>query len=228
MVKKKTTFIDKEVKDLNKILSGQMALKEKKEEILKAKKEAIKKQRELLNKGIESGDVKVEGFRQNKKIVQKIKLFEWSSPIRVAFNFEKKNFLIVVSLCLIFIFYLAILGNYILMFAIISFLFLIYVAGTTKPVNVTHSITARGVETMDILYEWYVLESFFFTKKKNQHILVLETNLRFPNRLILLFKKKDKDSLFLLLQDQVLYKDIKNQNFTEKLSLGEYIPLEKV
>ena len=225
---KKKSSVSKEIMDLGKILSGEMALKEKEEEILKLKKKAIEEQKKKIREGLKSGEVKVKDLKKNKKVVQKIKLFEWESPIRVPFAFEIKSFLVIVALCLFFILFLAILGHYLLMFAIIALLFLIYVAGTTKPINVKHQITARGVETLDTLYEWYMLENFYFTKKKGHHILLLETKLRFPGQLFIIIEKKDMETIFLLLQDQLLYKDIKKQSSWEKMNFGEYIPLEKL
>ncbi len=230
MAKKSTSKKKKnsEIEDLGAILSGEMELREKKSKILKEKKKAVEEQKKKIREGIRDGNLKIKDFKKNKDVVQKIKLFEWEAPIRVPFEFEKKNFLVVVAICLVFILYLAVLGHYLLMFAIISFLFLVYVAGTTKPVDVKHVITARGIETMDVLYEWYVMENFFFSKKKGQYMLIVDTNLRMPSRLILLVNKDDLPTVFLLLQDQLLYKDIKKQNKLEMLSIGEYIPLEKI
>jgi len=225
---KEKTRISRELSDLGKILSGEMALREKEEKLLKMKKKAIEEQKKKIRDGLKSGDIKVKDLRKNKKVVQKIKLFEWDAPIRVPFNFEMRNFLTIVAVCLFFVLFLAILGHYFLMFAIMSFLFLVYVAGTTKPVNVKHTITAKGVETLDVLYEWYMLNSFFFTKKKGKYILILETQLRFPAQLFLLCSKKDIGTIFLLLQDQLLYKDIKKQSSWSKMNIGEYIPLEKL
>jgi hypothetical protein len=37
-----------------------------------------------------------------------------------------------------------------------------------------------------------------------------------------------KRQIFVLLQDKLLYKDIRKQGKLEKLNFGEYIPLEKV
>ena len=228
MVKTKEKLVSKELSDLGKILSGEMALKEKEEEILKLKKKAIEEQRKKIREGLKSGEIKMKDLKKNKKVIQKIKLFEWESPIRVPFSFDMKHFLTIVAVCLFFILFLAILGHYFLMFAIISFLFLVYVAGTTRPVNVKHMITARGVETLDVLYEWYMLDQFFFTTKKGKNLLILETNLRFPSQLFILINKKDMATIFLLLQDQLLYKDVKKQSNWQKMNFGEYIPLEKI
>ncbi len=226
--KKQKGSFAKEITDLGKILSGEMALKKKEEEILKMKKKAIQEQKKKIRDGLKSGDVKLEDLKKNKKVVQKIKLFEWESPIRVPFSFEMKNFLVIVAVCLLFILFLAVLGHYVLMFAIMSLLFFIYVAGTTKPVKVKHTITAKGIETMGVLYEWYVLENFFFTKKKGKYILLLDTKLRLPSQLFILCSKKEMTTIFLLLQDQLLYKDVKKQSSLEKMNFGEYISLEEL
>jgi hypothetical protein len=114
------------------------------------------------------------------------------------------------------------------MVAIMSVLFLLYVAGTTKPVKITHKITARGIDTGAKLYEWFMLKSFYFTKKEDQILLLVETNLNFPGVLTFLVNDKDKEPIFVLLQDKLLYKDIRKWKWLDKLSYGEYIPLEEV
>jgi hypothetical protein len=112
--------------------------------------------------------------------------------------------------------------------SIIALLFVIYVLGTTKPQIVKHKITARGFDTGGKLYEWYLLKNFYFTKKGDQLMLLVETSLRFPAMLIFLVDEKDKEAIFVLLQDKLLYKDIRKQGSLEKINYGEYIPLEKI
>ena len=112
--------------------------------------------------------------------------------------------------------------------AIIALLFLIYVLGTTKPQKVTHQITARGIDTGNKLYEWYIMKSFYFTKKQDQLFLIVDTKLNLPGALLFLLSEKDKDAIFVLLQEKLLYKDIRKQGWLEKLNFGEYIPLERV
>jgi hypothetical protein len=136
--------------------------------------------------------------------------------------------LIIVALILLFILYLAILGHYFLMGVMIALVFFIYVAGATEPIKTTHLIMARGVESFDKLYEWFMLDCFYFTVKNGHHMLIIETKLRFPSKLILLLDEKERSPLFVLLQDKLLYKDLRNRNFIEKATFGEYVPLEKI
>ncbi|MFA7628171.1 MAG: hypothetical protein WCY37_02010 [Candidatus Dojkabacteria bacterium] len=211
------------------IVSGEKTLREKQEKINKAKIEAKKAQKQKRREEIVNEDVKLEeDVVPKEKIIQNIKLFEWTAPDRTPVKFEKKSFLIIIVMTLLFSLYLAIMKHYLLMVAIMSILFLLYVAGTTKPVKITHKITARGIDTGAKLYEWYMLKSFYFTKKEDQILLLVETNLNFPGVLTFLVNDNDKDPIFVLLQDKLLYKDIRKWKWLDKLSYGEYIPLEKV
>ncbi len=104
---------------------------------------------------------------QKKEVVQNIKLFEWEAPERYQIKLNSKGFKIILVLSLAFIVLLAILGKYFLIAAIISVLFVLYAAGTTKPLIANHKITKRGIDTTNELYEWYMLDSFFSQRKRS-------------------------------------------------------------
>ncbi len=218
--------LDKEIGKFVDIISGEKALRKQEEKLKEEKRIAKENQKNSRREGIVKGKIKLEEEEKETKVVQNIKLFEWKAPDRYEFNYESKTFLIVVALSLCFILLLAILGHYFMMAAVISMLFFIYVAGTTKPITVTHKITARGVDSIGKLYEWYMLDSFYFTKRKDVSFLLVETRLSWPGMLIMIIDEKDRDALFVLLEKKLLYKDIKKQGRFDKMSYGEYIPLE--
>lgn len=221
--------INSDLTKIAEIISGEMALKKKQEKLKKMKKEAIEKQKSMKREDIIEENVKLEeNPSQPKKVVQNIKLFEWEAPDRYEYSFNDKSFIVIIAISLVLILFLAILHKYFLMGALISFLFFLYVVFSTKPMIIKHKITARGIDFNNKLYEWYLFDNFYFTKRKNQNFLIVNTKLRFPTSLIMLLDEKDRLPLFLLLQEYVLYKDIKKQGRLEKMSLGEYIPLEKV
>lgn len=227
--KKKETKLEGDLEKIAEIISGEKSLKKRKEKLLKMKEEALKIQKDEKRKKVIEKEVRLEEDNlQPKKVVQNIKLFEWEAPDRYEYTFKDKSFLIIIAISLVLILFLAILGKYFLMAAIISLLFFVYVVFTTKPIKVTHKITARGVEFNDKLYEWFLLDSFFFTKRNNQNFLIIETKLRFPSTLIFLLEESDRLPIFLLLQEFVLYKDVKKQGRLDKMNFGEYIPLEEV
>lgn len=223
--------MNKELDDLVKIISGEMALEKKEKVLEKAKKQAVEQEKNERRRKVVKREVVLEKdplAEEEKKVVQNIKLFEWEAPDRYELAYSTKYFMIIVALSLVLILLLAILGHYFLMGAIIAMLFLIYVLGTTKPQKVTHQITARGIDTGNKLYEWYIMKNFYFTKKGNQLFLIVDTKLNLPGALLFLLSEKDKDAIFVLLQEKLLYKDIRKQGWLEKLNFGEYIPLEKV
>lgn len=223
------TNIDKDLENISKIISSELEAKKKEDKLRKLKEKAIHAQKDEERRKIITKEVELEEDpSQPKKVVQNIKLYEWSAVDRIDFKFDNKTFIIVVALSLILILFLAILGKFLLMGSLISLLFFIYVLGTTKPEKIVNRITARGIEFNDKLYEWKNFRNFYFTKRGKQHILIVETNLRFPASLILIVGKKDRLPIFLLMQEYVLYKEVKKFNRLEKMNYGEYIPLEEV
>lgn len=221
--------LSSELGDLAKILTGEMKLRMEEEEMDKIKKKAVAREKDIRRKKIIKGEEKMEKEDPSeKKVVQNIRLFEWEAPIRLKVPFNPRTYLLIVGACLLFIVFLAVLGHYGLMASIIALLFFIYTAGTIEPITVKHTITTRGIDSLGRLYEWFLLEDFWFTDKEGQNILVVGTKLRAPGRLLLLIDKKDRGAIFVLLQDKLLYRDIRKQGRVEKMSLGEYIPLEKI
>ncbi|MBI2356771.1 hypothetical protein HYV12_01845 [Candidatus Dojkabacteria bacterium] len=223
----KKTNLGQELSDIAKVLSGELQLRKREEELEKLKKKAVERQKEVRRMKVVSGENKVEA-EYEKKVVQKIKLFEWDSPMRFVQPFNPKTFLIVTGVLLLFIMYLAVLGHYGLMASIIALLFLFYVMGTTPPLTVTHQINTKGIETLGSQYEWFMLSSFWFSRKGDQFMIAVETKLRYPGRLIMLVSEKDLKALFVLLEDKLEYKDIKKWGRIETMNFGEYIPIEKI
>jgi hypothetical protein len=217
---------------LARYLTGEMSLVEEKERLDNLKKKAKERQREDAREGIrsviKSGEAVLEAEGVEKKVIQNIQLFKWTAPVRIKFLFEFKSFLAIVSLILLFILYLAILGHYTLMVVMIALVFFLYVGGAIEPLQTTHKITARGIETFDKLYEWFLLENFWFAVKNGQQMLIVETKLRYPTKLIMLLDEKERAVLFTLLQDKVLYKDVRKQGIVDKATYGEYVPLESI
>ncbi len=226
-MKKKT--LKNEFSDILDIISGEMSLREREEKIQKLKEDAVKKKKAEKRKKIAQKDIVLEESDiPTKKVIQNIKLFEWEAPDRHSFKFEEKTFYIVLAVSMFFILFLAILGNYFLMACVIAVLFFIYVDGTNKPTKIKHRITARGIDTGNHLYEWFVLNNFWFSIRDGQYFLIVETKLRYPRALIMLLDGSDKDAIFVLLQEKILYKDIRKQGRIERLTYGDYIPFDQI
>ena len=229
MSKEKFSLKD-EISALSDLITGEESLRKDEEKIEKMKEEAKETERKERKRKVVSKEVilEKEDDIEDRRVVQNIKVFEWEAPERVKINFDNKSYLVLVGASLVLILLLAVLGHYGLMAAIVSLLFLIYVWGTTESAIVKHKITARGIDLGSKLYEWYMLDSFYFTKKDDQLFLFVDTKLRFPPSLTFLLEEDDKDPLFVILQDKLLYKDIRKQSKLASFAYGKYIPLEKV
>ena len=227
-MKEKNT-LQSELGKLAKYLTGELDLQKKREDAERMKEIAVEREKDLRRKKIANQEIVIEKDDiSEKKVIQKIKLFEWEASVRFKMPLDMKTYMITVGLSMLFVVYLAVLGHFGLMAALIALLFFVYVAGTTEPLKVKHQINTRGVETMEKQYEWYMLDEFWFTKKDEEYMLHIQTKLRFPARLLLIVEKKDISPLFVLLQDKLLYRDIKKESWSDKKSFGEYIKLEEI
>lgn len=228
MSKSKNT-VKSEISDILEIISGEMSLREREEEIQRLKEDVKKRKKVEVRRKIADKDIVLEESDiPTKKVVQNIKVFEWEAPERMSLKIENRQFLVILIACMVLVLYFAILGNYYLMACIIALIFFIYVASTNKPIMMKYKITTRGIDVGSKLYEWFMIDDFWFSKKDDQYILNVGTRLRFPKGLILLINEEDKDAIFVLLQEKVLYRDVRKQNWLDKLIYGEYIPFEKV
>lgn len=217
------------LKNILDVLTGEKNLRERESMLLEEKARAKRVMKEKKLRGVVEGSVKLEDDIVEKKVVQNIKLFNWKAPDRYEYKISNKSFLIIVALSLVFILFLAILGHYYMMAAVIAMLFFLYAVGTSKPSIVEHKITARGIDTGGRLYEWFLLDSFYFTKRSDgRYSLLVDTKLGLPALLILLINEDEKDAIFVLLKEKLLYKDIRKQGRIDRMSYGDYIPLEEV
>ncbi len=162
------------------------------------------------------------------KVVQKIKKYEWTAPIRIKYSFDMRTFFVITAISLVFSLYLAVLGQdkYLLILVILALLFLIYAGGVLPPVKVTHTITGRGIDTMGKSFDWNELSNFRFTKKHDAYIMYIATKRQYPAELLLIVPKDELKTIYKLLEDKLLYKVANKQSKWDRLIYGTEIPLE--
>lgn len=101
-------------------------------------------------------------------------LFTWRSPERHWVKRERAWF---VSYSLFFVIVIAIavlLGEYVLIVAIVAFAFLWFVQASVPPETIEHRITNTGINTFGQLFKWKNINHFWFSKKHNLKYLNLE------------------------------------------------------
>jgi hypothetical protein len=77
---------------------------------------------------------------------------------------------------------------------IVSLVFLYYVLSTVEPESVEHKITTKGIKIAQKRTEWQFLTKFFFTKKMDSDLMVIET-VNIPGRMELIINPEIKENL---------------------------------
>lgn len=151
------------------------------------------------------------------------KLYSWESPERVWKQKTRAWYISYSLFFLVIIAFLALIGEFILIIAIIAFVFLWFIQGAVPPHMVETTITTLGIRTFNKLFRWRNVKNFWFSKKDDNKFLNLEIseddNPRFTKRVSLVVNGNDDRDIFEIL---VQYSD-----YAEKDELG-FNPLMKI
>ena len=154
-------------------------------------------------------------------------LFEWKASSR-PFKTRSREFYttagsIIFLVCIILVF----IKEFLFIMAIIAFAFFYYVLSTVKPEEVAHKITNRGIDMAGNFFPWNQLGRFWFDQQWDSQILYIENFVGLPPRLMLLFDKKDKETLKQLL-GKYLFNEKPEKSQIEKAGqwLAKKVPLE--
>lgn len=136
-------------------------------------------------------------------------LFIWTSPSR-PFKRRDRQFYVTT-------FAIAGIVSLILLFAegmmpvllIISLVFLYYVLSTVEPEKIEYKITTKGVKIAGRLTTWNYMNSFWFTKKLDTPLLVIDVAL-IPGRIEMVIEDKDKEILKREISAFIPYEEIPN------------------
>ncbi len=132
-------------------------------------------------------------------------IISWKSPERVFKARSKKYFVKVALYGLIFILAAIAFGEYFAVGVIISVVFVVYVLATHAPETIEHKITNMGLVSGGRSFLWEELDSFWFDKKGDDRLLIVQTKLRFPTRLIILLTTVSERAILDLLEKHLHY-----------------------
>lgn len=125
-------------------------------------------------------DAKHEAALEAKSIVS------WRSPVRI-FKARSKSYFTKVGLYALILSLAAIaFGEFFLVGVIIAVVFVVYVLATAEPEIIEHKITNMGIISGGRAFLWEELDSFWFEKRGDDRLLVVQTDLHFPTRLLIL------------------------------------------
>jgi hypothetical protein len=151
----------------------------------------------------------------------------WESPSRLFKKRDKdffRNILAIVALILVILFFAR---EFILILAVLSVVFLIYVFSTVPPENIAHAITSLGIETSGKFYPWDSMSEFWFEKQWDQHMLVITPKM--GTRLIILLGDVEEEGVKDVLKRHLLFSEIPKKTMVDNAAtwLSKKIPLEK-
>jgi hypothetical protein len=184
-------------------------------------------------------DVLDEEIKMQKKIARDILesknplkiLCTWEAPERY---FEKKDtrwFVIVAGIALAIIILAALTNNFILIFAIISLVIVVYALYTIPPRIVEHQVTNKGIYTINTLHLWNSISYFWVSRRGKMFIFNIEYKKKMSDayyqRMILLAEEKDYKKVATLMSDYVVYLGPENisKNAISVFADGVYVPI---
>lgn len=113
-------------------------------------------------------------------------IVSWKSAERVFKARSKRYFTKIALYGLIFILAAIVFGEFFLVGVIMAIMFVAYVLATVAPEIIEHKITNMGVVSGGRVFLWEELDSFWFDKNGDERLLMIQTRLHFPSRLIIL------------------------------------------
>jgi hypothetical protein len=162
------------------------------------------------------------------KLVELKTLLTWEAPVRPFKKRDREYYTTIAAIVFLLAVILLFLKEWLLIAVMIALTFVAYVLATVAPEKTSHEITTRGITTSGKSYKWFDLKRFWFTNKWSEVILNIETNLKFPARLMLLLGETPENKIKELLQKQVQY-EVPETTFMDRSAkwLSDKIPLEK-
>lgn len=151
----------------------------------------------------------------------------WSSPSRLFKKRDKEYFTNVGAIVFLLIVILIFAREFLLIAAVVSVVFLIYVLSTVPPENVEHHITNLGLESAGHFYRWEELGEFWFEEQWGQAMLVIRPQM--GTRIIILLGTEDRNKIRELIADHIPYREKPEKTWVDNAAnwLSKKVPLEK-
>jgi hypothetical protein len=129
-------------------------------------------------------------------------LFYWKAPARPFKRRDRQFWVRLLAIAGVFGFILFLIEGVMPVILIISLMFLFYILSTVEPEQIEYTITNKGVKIADKTTEYGLFNRFWFSKRFDDEILVLETA-NISGRLELVIKSKDKDKIRKVLSEYI-------------------------
>ena len=160
--------------------------------------------------------LKEDAVTQNQKPQVEKDLVTWVAPARPFKRRDKQFYLTTISIAGIVCLILFLAEGAMPVILIISLIFLYYVLSTVPPEEIQYKITDRGVKVGNNRTDWSLLGRFWFGKRHDAELLILETA-TIPNRMELVIKPEIKEEIRKILKDYLVEEEISPSNLDKAI-----------
>jgi len=138
-------------------------------------------------------------------------LVTWIAPARPFKRRDRQFYVTVVSIAAMVCLILFLAEGAMPVILIISLIFLYYVMSTVPPDNIEYKITNKGIKVLDKRTDWQYLGRFWFAKRYDSELLVLETGF-VPNRMELVITPESKEKITKVLSEYLVQEEVSPSN----------------
>ncbi len=151
----------------------------------------------------------------------------WSSPSRLFKKRDAEFYKTIGAIVFLLTIILIFASEFVLVLAMLSIVFLVYVLSTVPPENVEHRITNLGIESAGHYYRWEELMEFWFDRQWGQMLLVLTPHI--GPRIVILGNEEQKEKIRTLLAKHIPYREVPERTWMDNASswLSQKVPLEQ-
>ncbi|MEK7525971.1 MAG: hypothetical protein AAB546_00645 [Patescibacteria group bacterium] len=150
----------------------------------------------------------------------------WTAPARPFKRRNREFYVTIISIAAVTGLVLFLVDGFLPVMLIISLVFLFYVLSTVEPENIQYKVTTLGIKIAEKLTPWEAMRRFWFTKRFDSELLVIETY-TLPGRLELVINSAEKPQLeqelkkYLVLEEApASFLDKSSNWFAKKLPQG--------
>ncbi|MBI3576510.1 hypothetical protein HY086_00520 [Candidatus Gottesmanbacteria bacterium] len=151
----------------------------------------------------------------------------WTSPSRLFKKRDKEYFTNIAAIVFLLSIILVFAREFVLIAAVVSIVFLVYVLSTVPPEEVQHKITNLGIESAGHFYRWEELMEFWFEQQWGQNMLVIRPFL--GSRIIILLVNQKEEKIRELIAKHIPFREVPDKTWVDNAAswLTQKIPLEK-
>lgn len=151
----------------------------------------------------------------------------WNSPSRLFKKRDKEYFTNIGAIVFLLVVILVFAREFLLVAAVVSIVFLVYVLSTVPPEEAAHTITNLGIESAGHFYRWEELGEFWFEEQWGQTMLVIKPQM--GTRLIILLGSADSKKVRELVAEHIPFREQPEKTWVDNAAswLSKKVPLEK-